>query len=60
MDPEADDRKTKMAQRAGWLKPQPEIVRLVRSLAIDDARRDHEAAIEALRRQRKIDDGGSS
>lgn len=60
MDPEADDRKTKRPQRAGWPKPPPEIVRLVRSLAIDDARRDHEAAIGALRRQRKTDDDGAS
>lgn len=60
MDPEADERKTRKVQRAGLLKPPPEIVRLVRSLAIDDARRDHEAAIEALRRQRKTDDDGAS
>lgn len=60
MGPEAVDRKKKKSRRAGLPKPPPEVVRLVRSLAIDDARRDHEAAIEALRRQRKTDDGGTS
>lgn len=41
-----------MPSKAGWRRPAPEIVRLVRALAVDDARRDHEAATEHARRRR--------
>lgn len=41
-------------------KPPPEILQLVRSLAIDDARRDHEEEMERLRRERKAKDGGTT
>ena len=39
------------SSKAGWRRPAPEIVRLVRSLAVDDARRDHETATKAARRR---------
>ncbi|MBB2964617.1 hypothetical protein [Methylobacterium sp. R2-1] len=61
MNPEAGDLKNKKRTRlAGWPKPSPEIVQLVRSLATDDVRRGHASATEILRRQRRANDGGTS
>jgi hypothetical protein len=37
--------------KSRWRRPAPEIVQLVRSLAIDDAFRDHDAAMADLRRR---------
>lgn len=39
------------SEKARWRRPPPEIVRLVRSLAVDDARRDHDEAIAANARR---------
>ncbi len=33
-----------------WPKPPAELVRFVRALAVDDARRDHDASLAAARR----------
>ena len=34
-----------------WRRPPAELIRFVRSLAVDDARRDHDATLEAARRR---------
>lgn len=39
--------------KAGWRPPPPEIIRFIRSLAVADARRDHDAAIEAAQARRQ-------
>lgn len=44
----------------GWRRPAPEIVRLVRALAVDDARHDQRAEIAEMRRRRKSDDDEAS
>jgi len=43
----------------GWRLPAPEIARLVRALAVDDARHDHRAEIAEMHRRRKSDDDGA-
>lgn len=51
-----DQSKTKSR---GGRRSAPEIVRLVRALAVDDDRRDHEAEIAEMRRRRRSDDDGA-
>lgn len=62
MAPKAGDQKGKARSRKKKSPnpPPPEILQLVRSLAIDDARRDHEEEMERLRRERKAKDGGAN
>lgn len=56
------DRKAKaepFAGKASWRRPHPEIIRLIRALAVDDAHRDHEAEVAKARSRRNAKDGGA-
>ena len=50
--PSSDREPTMPMHGKRWPRPPADLVRFVRALAVDDARRDHDAALDASRRSR--------